>query len=225
MTPIELTEALKNTRKTWDTETKEWWYPVLDIIELLTEDDRPSKHWRQMLQSEEGKFLLDLCKQFPIKQKENNRATQTDCVNQHGLLRILQSIPSKTAEPLKQWLAKTGALRWKKLKMELNTSHIKFEKEWADALHQGAFDGLTVQDHLKYKQIKAGNIRDHLTGLELAFLILGEVAAEGIIQKEKLKGRADKLNAAKRGAQSASYARKAYELASGHKVISRESHL
>ena len=95
-------------RKVWDTETGEWWYAVVDMIEMLTETASPSRYWNELRHSvreKSGIELFDFTEKFSMKSKKNNRQYKIDCSNQEGMLRIVQSIPSSKAEPFKQWLS------------------------------------------------------------------------------------------------------------------------
>jgi hypothetical protein len=64
-----------------------------------------------MKRRDESGQLLANCEKFPMKSPKNNRTYQTECADQRGVLRIVQSIPSPKAEPFKQWLAMTGSRR------------------------------------------------------------------------------------------------------------------
>ena len=101
-------------RRVWDDENQEWFFAVVDAIEVLTESERPSKYWsdlRKRVKKQSGVELSDFCGKFPLKNPKNNRTYQTDCANVEGLFRIIQSIPSKKAEPFKLWLARLGRER------------------------------------------------------------------------------------------------------------------
>ena len=104
-------EQFETIRKVWDEEKSEWWYAIIDVIESLSESKSPRHYWADMKRRDESGQLLANCQQFPIKHKTNGRTYQTECANQQGLLRIIQSIPSPHAEPFKQWLAATGSRR------------------------------------------------------------------------------------------------------------------
>jgi prophage antirepressor-like protein len=99
----------KEIRRIWHKE--EWYYSVVDIIEILTDSPTPRQYWGKVKDREFVKLQLS-----PIWVRLKLTATdgklrQTDCANIEGIFRIIQSIPSKKAEPFKRWLAKVGAER------------------------------------------------------------------------------------------------------------------
>lgn len=88
----------------------EWWFSVVDVIEALTDSDRPSVYWTAMKArvKNEGAFQLStICRQLKLS-AEDGKMRETDCADTEGIFRIIQSIPSPKAEPFKRWLAKVG---------------------------------------------------------------------------------------------------------------------
>jgi len=88
----------------------EWWFSVVDVVEVLTDSDRPSVYWTAMKArvKEEGEFQLStICRQLKLEAPDG-KMRETDCANTEGIFRIVQSIPSPKAEPFKRWLAKVG---------------------------------------------------------------------------------------------------------------------
>lgn len=102
-------------RKVWDEKTGEWWYAVVDVVELLAKPSRVREYWRKMKVRDFAEVSPFWC-QFKLKHKSNGRMYNTDCANQKGMLRIIQSIPSAKAETFKQWLAMTGSRRLDEIK-------------------------------------------------------------------------------------------------------------
>lgn len=98
-------------RRIWDEETGRWWFSVVDVVEVLSDATDPSRYWADMKRRDKSGQLLAICEKFPMKSRKNNRTYQTECADQQGMLRIVQSIPSQKAEPFKQWLAMTGSRR------------------------------------------------------------------------------------------------------------------
>ena len=98
----------KQIRKT--IHNNEWWFSVVDVIEALTDSDKPSVYWTAMKArvQNEGKFELStICRQLKLLASDN-KMRETDCADTEGIFRIIQSIPSPKAEPFKRWLAKVG---------------------------------------------------------------------------------------------------------------------
>jgi len=90
--------------------SNEWWFSVVDIIEALTDSDRPSVYWTAMKARvhTESKFQLStICRQLKLLAPDN-KMRETDCADAEGIFRIIQSIPSPKAEPFKMWLARVG---------------------------------------------------------------------------------------------------------------------
>ncbi len=83
----------------------EWHYSVIDVIEVLTESIEPRKYWNTLKTREPQ--LSSICGQLKLKASDG-RQRLTDCANTKGILRIIMSIPSSKAEPLKIWLAEQG---------------------------------------------------------------------------------------------------------------------
>ena len=86
----------------------EWWFSVIDVIEALTETNQPMKIWTAMkarVQSEEEFQPSTICRQLKLL-AEDGKMRETDCADTEGMFRIVQSIPSPKAEPLKRWLAR-----------------------------------------------------------------------------------------------------------------------
>lgn len=93
----------KEIRKTWHND--EWYFSVVDVIAILTESNAPSDYWTTMKRRE--KQLPTNCRKFKFIAADN-KMRPTDCANTEGILRIIMSVPSFKAEPLKLWLAEQG---------------------------------------------------------------------------------------------------------------------
>lgn len=98
----------KTIRKTiWQ---KEWWFSVVDVIEALTDSVNARDYWYKMkirVQNEDRFQLSTICRQLKLESADGKKY-ETDCANTEGMFRIIQSVPSPKAEPLKRWLAKVG---------------------------------------------------------------------------------------------------------------------
>ncbi len=90
----------------------EWFFSVVDVVKVLSESKNPRNYW-SMLKSRElenGIQLSTNCVQLKMVSSDK-KSYITDCANKRGIFRIIQSIPSKKAEPFKLWLAKVGSER------------------------------------------------------------------------------------------------------------------
>jgi len=90
----------------------ELWFSVIDIIQVLTEqanDLTARKYWNKLAERlrNEGSEVVTNCHRFKLRAVDG-KMRETDCANTEGILRIIQSVPSPKAEPLKRWLAKVG---------------------------------------------------------------------------------------------------------------------
>ena len=103
-------------RTAWDEENEEWYFSIVDVVKALTEQATvrgASNYWaklKERLKGEGASELLTNCQQLKMKAADGKRRL-TDVANTEQLLRIIQSIPSKKAEPFKMWLAMVGRER------------------------------------------------------------------------------------------------------------------
>ena len=99
-------------RTAWDEEREEWYFSVVDVVGALTESADPTAYWRKLKQrlKAEGNETVTNCHGLKMKAADGKRRL-TDVANTEQLLRMIQSIPSKKAEPFKLWLAMVGRER------------------------------------------------------------------------------------------------------------------
>jgi len=104
----------KQVRTIWDEENEKWWFSVVDICAVLTESDYQTarKYWKVLKGrlANEGNELVTNCYQLKM-QSTDGKFYNTDVADTEQVLRLIQSIPSKKAEPFKLWLAKVGSER------------------------------------------------------------------------------------------------------------------
>ena len=100
-------------RKVWHAQEEEWYFSIVDVCQVLTDSSDGRKYWNKLKQRllAEGGQLVTICHQLKMKSHKDGKMYKTDCANTEQLLRIIQSIPSKKAEPFKQWLAIVGKER------------------------------------------------------------------------------------------------------------------
>ena len=99
-------------RTVWDKEQEKYYISVVDIVAVLTESKNPRHYWNVLKSrlKEEGNETVTNCDQLKLK-AQDGKYRLTDVVDIEGMFRIIESIPSKNAEPIKQWLAKLGSER------------------------------------------------------------------------------------------------------------------
>ena len=99
-------------RTIWDKEQEKYFISVIDIVGVVAESENPRKYWSVLKTrlKKEGNELATICSQLKLKSTDG-KYYNTDVVDIEGMFRIIESIPSKNAEPIKQWLAKLGSER------------------------------------------------------------------------------------------------------------------
>ena len=99
-------------RTVWDKETEKYYISIVDVVGVITESSDSRKYWNKLKQrlKEEGNETVTKCHQLKLKAKDG-KYRMTDVCDIEGMFRIIESIPSKNAEPIKMWLAKLGKER------------------------------------------------------------------------------------------------------------------
>lgn len=99
-------------RIVWDKEEEKYYISVVDIVGVLSESSDGRKYWNKLKQrlKQEGNETVTNCHQLKLMAKDG-KYRNTDVINISGMFRIIESIPSKNAEPVKQWLATLGSER------------------------------------------------------------------------------------------------------------------
>ncbi len=102
----------KQVRTLWNAEEEEWYFSVVDVVEVLTDSEDSRNYWYVLKNrlKKEGSELLTFCKGLKMIAPDGKKRL-TDCLDTKGILRLVQSIPSPKAEPFKMWLAKIGSER------------------------------------------------------------------------------------------------------------------
>ena len=108
---IQLFEDQK-IRVAWDAEREEWYFSIVDVVAVLTDSTDPTAYWRKLKQrlKAEGNETVTNCHGLKMRATDGKNRL-TDVADTEQLLRIIQSIPSKKAEPFKAWLAMVGRER------------------------------------------------------------------------------------------------------------------
>jgi len=110
-TSIRLFEQ-KQVRSVWNEDAEKWYFSVVDVIEVLTESDRPRKYWNDLKTKlkKEGSELSEKIGQLKMKSADG-KFYITDVADTEQLFRLIQTIPSPKAEPFKLWIAKVAKER------------------------------------------------------------------------------------------------------------------
>ena len=200
-------------RTAWNEEEEEWYFSVVDVVWALT--DQPdarhaSTYWavlKKRLNEEGASELLTNCKQLKLKAADGKRRL-TDVANTEQLLRIIQSIPSKKAEPFKLWLAQVGRERIEEtLDPELiadrlvsTYEHAGYTQEWINQRLQAISARKELTDEWKDRE-------------------LAEVATRELSQQEHPEGFEANKRVAQAGGSVAGNARRDLEQRLGRPVI------
>lgn len=154
----------KQIRKVF--QENEWWFSVIDVIEVLTDSSNPRRYWTDLKRKlkEEGSFqLYEKIVQLKL-QSADEKYYDTDCANTKNMFRIIQSIPSPKAEPFKQWLAQVGYERVQEIENpELGQDRIKqyyqmkgYPQEWIDKRLRGIAIRQDLTDEWKKRGAQEG---------------------------------------------------------------------
>ncbi len=123
----------KKIRRIWHSD--DWFFSVVDVVGALTDSDNPRNYWNMLKireQESNGIELYTNCVQLKLV-AEDGKLRETDCANLEGIFRIIQSIPSKKAEPFKLWLAKVGNERIN----EMHDPELTIDRAMRDYLRKG----------------------------------------------------------------------------------------
>ncbi len=108
----------KAIRRVYDEDTETWWFSVIDVVQLLTDSNNARRYWsdlkRKLAQEAGSEQPYEKIVQLKMTSPDGKKR-ETDCATAETLLRLVQSIPSPKAEPIKLWLAKVGYERMQEM--------------------------------------------------------------------------------------------------------------
>ena len=141
-----------------------WYFSVVDVVVALTDSVDAKDYWYRLKQREKegsGIELSTFCRQLKMLSSDG-KEYETDCANTEGIFRIIQSIPSKKAEPFKRWLAKVGYERIQEIENpELAQERMKslyeqkgYSKDWIEKRLRGIAIRQELTDEWKSREIK-----------------------------------------------------------------------
>ncbi len=124
----------KQIRSLWDADLEKWYFSIIDVIEVLTETDRPRKYWSDLKAklAKEGSELSEKIGQLKMVAGDGKMRI-TDVADTEQLFRIIQSIPSPKAEPFKLWLSRVARERLD----EIEDPEIGFDRLMGTYLKKG----------------------------------------------------------------------------------------
>ena len=149
---IQLFEA-KKVRTVWDDEQEKWYFCVIDVVEVLTDSKDPQGYVKKMKQRDPllakgwGQIVT------PLSVQTAGGPQKVNCATTEGIFRIIQSIPSRNAEPFKKWMAEVAAQRLD----QMQDPELNFEQAYADYRRLGYSDKWINQ------RLKSIEVRKELT--------------------------------------------------------------
>lgn len=175
----------KKIRRIWH--NNEWHFSVVDVVGVLTESTDAKDYWYRLKKREAesgGIELSTICRQLKLPAADG-KSYETDCANTESLFRIIQSIPSKKAEPFKQWLAKVGYERVKEIENpELAQARMKelyrqkgYSDDWIEKRVRGIAIRQELTDEWKGRGVEEGKEFAMLTN-EISKATFGKTVEE-----------------------------------------------
>ena len=202
-------------RRQWHNDR--WYFSVVDVIAVLTESADPGNYWtvlKRRLQDEGASEVVTIC--HPLKMRAiDGKMRATDAADAETMLRIIQSVPSPKAEPIKQWLAREGARSLAELEENQRRLFLRGEvaeknRSLADTVtgagivtsrdfaifqdfgYKGLYNGETARDIAARKGLARGQrILDHMNSEELAANWFRVTQAEAMMRREGVDNKAD----------------------------------
>ncbi len=169
----------------------EWWFSVLDVIQVLTNSPEPKTYWAKMKERDK-----EISEPFPFWEQlklpaGDGKMRETDCSDTEGIFRIIQSIPSPKAEPFKRWLAKVGYERVREIEdPELATKRTRvlyklkgYSEDWIEKRMRGIAIREELTDEWKNRGAEENRDYEILTA-EISKATFGVTPSE----YKKLKG-------------------------------------
>ena len=140
----------RKIRTHWSEEQDKWYFSIVDVIEVLTENDRPRKYWSDLKSKlkKEGSELSEKIGQLKLS-AEDGKLRLTDVADTEQLFRLIQSIPSPKAEPFKLWLAQVARERID----EIEDPEIGIDRLMETYLRKG-YSTLWINQRLKSIEIR-----------------------------------------------------------------------
>jgi len=144
----------KKVRAVWNDDEEEWYFSIVDVVEVLTESPNPQVYWRVLKKRlrEEGNETVTICNGLKMLASDGKMRI-TDVANTQQLFRLIQSIPSPKAEPFKNWIAQVAKERLD----QLQDPELSIEQAMMD------YKRLGYSDNWINQRLKSIEIRKDLT--------------------------------------------------------------
>ena len=216
----------KKVRTTWDEEKQEWFFSIVDVCAVLTDQDDydlAKNYWKVLKHRliKEGNESVTKCNQLKLASPKDGKRYATDVADMVLMFRIIESIPSKKAEPFKQWMASVAAERIN----QMIDPERSIDQAMADYRRLG-YSEAWITRRIKTIEIRKGltkeNLRDNMTNMELLLNALAEETATEISKERNPQGLTENARIAKEGADVAKAAREDVEKRLGRSVVSSQ---
>ena len=188
---IKLFES-KQIRTAWDEEQEKWYFSIVDVVAALTDSADATAYWRKLKQrlKEEGNETVTNCHALKMTAADGKQRL-TDVADSEQLLRLIQSIPSKKAEPFKLWLARVGSERLD----QLQDPELSIQQALRDYKRLGYSDNW-INQRLKSIEIRKDltdqwdqhGVKDSLEYATLTDIIYQAWAGKSAKEYKKFKG-------------------------------------
>lgn len=144
----------KKVRTVWDSDKEEWYFSIVDVIEILTDSDNPRRYWSDLKRklTKEGSQLYATIVQLKLPSSDG-KYYKTDVADTEQLFRLIQSIPSPKAEPFKLWMAQVAKERLD----QMQNPELSIEQAMLD------YKRLGYSDNWINQRLKSIEIRKDLT--------------------------------------------------------------
>ena len=185
----------KQIRRVWDELREEWHFSVIDIVGILIDQpdyQKARKYWNKLSErlTKEGNESVTNCHRLKIMAADGKKYL-TDCANMETIFRLIQSIPSPKAEPIKLWLAKVGHERIQEIadpEKSINRGRVNWQKlgrseQWIEQRMMGQEIRNKLTDYWKNHEITKEQEYAILTNI-----IHSEWADVSVSQHKKIKG-------------------------------------
>ena len=182
----------QKVRSVWDEEKEEWYFSIVDVVGALTESVNPTDYLKKMRKREPelGLYIGTNCPQI-LMTTSSGRKRKTLAGTAEHVFRIIQSIPSKKAEPFKQWMAQVAAERLE----QMQDPELNFEQAYSDYRRLGYSDkwinqrlkSIEIRKALTDEWNRAG-VKEGLQYASLTDIITQEWSGKTTKQYKKFKG-------------------------------------
>jgi len=194
----------KDIRRIWFKD--EWYYSVVDVVSVLTGSSKSRQYWGKVKDREFTSLQLSpIWVQLKLESSDGKKYA-TDCANTKNMFRIIQSIPSKKAEPFKQWLAQVGHERIQEIENpELGQDRIKkyyelkgYPKSWIDKRLRGIAIRQELTGEWKQRGVEEGRefaiLTNEISEATFGVSIADHKKIKGMKPKFKNKNLRDNMN-------------------------------